>query len=147
MPCLASRAEILGPTPHNSIVRRWPMTSNQLAAVSRNTPRGLPNPVAIFARILLSPIPTEQCSRVAASTSVCTRRANVSGSPVRTPTNASSQPRTSTTTPSMPRSAPMTCAEAASYAAASTGRMTALGALRAASRNDIPEPTPKARAS
>jgi hypothetical protein len=128
-------------------VGRWPITSRQLAAVSQNTPRGLPNPVAIFARILLSPIPTEHCSRVAASTSACTRRANASGSPVRTPTNASSQPCTSTTAPSMPRSTTMTCAEAASYAAASTGKMTGVGALRAASRNDMPEPTPNARAS
>jgi hypothetical protein len=66
---------------------------------------------------------------------------------VRTPTNASSQPSTSTTAPSRPRSTAITCAEAASYAAASTGRMTALGALRAASRNGMPEPTPNTRAS
>ena len=136
-----------GPTPHNAIVGRWPITSNQFAAVSRNTPRGLPNPVATFARILLSPMPTEACSPVAASTSACTRRANPTGSPVRTPTNASSQPSTSTTAPSRPRSTAITCAEAASYAAASTGRMTAVGAFFAASRNGMPEPTPNARAS
>jgi hypothetical protein len=81
------------------------------------------------------------------TSAACTRRASASGSPVRTPTNASSQPSTSTTAPSMPRSTAMTCAEAASYAAASTGRMTAVGALRAASRNGMPDPTPNARAS
>jgi hypothetical protein len=82
VPCLASRAAILDPTPHNAIVGRWPITSNQVAAVSRNTPRGLPSPVAIFARTLLSPILTEQCGPVPASTSACTRRANASGSPL-----------------------------------------------------------------
>ena len=41
----------------------------------------------------------------------------------------------------------MTCAEAASYAAWSTGRKTASGHLRTAVRSGIPEPTPNARAS
>ncbi len=114
MPCLASRPETFEPTPHNSIVGRGPITSNQLSAVSWNTPRGLPNPVAILARTLLSPIPTEQCSRVAASTVSRARSANACGSALWIPMKASSQPRTSTTAPSSPRSTAMTCADAIS---------------------------------
>ena len=41
----------------------------------------------------------------------------------------------------------MTSSEAAVYASASTGRMTASGTFRAAMRSGIPEPTPNSRAS
>lgn len=90
------------------------MTSSQFSRVSRNTPRGLPNPVATLARTRVSPIPTVQCSRVRSSTAACSCRAYPSGSSVRTPTNASSQPSTWTTAPGMPRSVAMTSREAAS---------------------------------
>ncbi len=55
--------------PQSSLVDFSPITSNQFSRVSRNMPRGLPNSVAILARTLVSPMPTEQCSSVAASTS------------------------------------------------------------------------------
>ena len=79
------------------------MTAYQFSSVSRNTPRGLPKSVAILARGLLSPMPTEQCSPVALSTAILTSRANASGSSVSTPRNASSHPSTSTTTPERPQ--------------------------------------------
>jgi len=122
------------------------MTSAQVSAVSRKTPAGLPKPVAILARTLVSPMPTEHRSPVASSTATCTRRANPSGSSPSWPRNASSQPSTSTTVPS-PRSVSMTCADAASYAWWSTGSTTASGTLRTATRSGIPDPTPYARAS
>lgn len=122
------------------------MTSNQLSAVSRKTPAGLPKPVAIFARIRLSPMPTEQCRPVARRTESWMRRATCSGSSASQPTKASSQPRTSTTVPS-PRSASITCSDAAPYASWSTGSTIASGTLRTARRNGMPEPTPNARAS
>ena len=102
------------PTPHRSPVGRSPITSNQFSRVSRNVPRGLPNSVAIFARTLVSPMPTVQCRRVAASTSAWMRRATTSGSSASTPTKASSQPSTSTTAPGTARRVSMTTAEAAS---------------------------------
>ena len=85
--------------PHRSLVGRWPITANQFSRVSRNIPPGLPNSVAILARTLVSPMPTEQCSWVASSTSAWIVRATASGSSVSMPTNASSQPSTSTTAP------------------------------------------------
>ena len=109
-------------------------------------PRGLPKSVAILARSLLSPIPTEQCSPVASSTAARTSSAKPCGSSVSTPRNASSQPSTSTGT-SKPRSVSITRADAASYAGASTARKTASGHFRAAVRNGIPDPTPCSRAS
>jgi hypothetical protein len=90
------------------------MTSNQVAWVSRNVPRGLPNSVAIFARTLVSPIPTVQCSEVASRTSRWISRATSSGSLASTPTNASSHPSTSTTAPGTARRVSMTTADAAS---------------------------------
>ena len=84
-----------------------------MADVSRNTPAGLPNPVAILACSLFSPIPTVQSSWVAARTRAASDRANASGSDVSTPRNASSQPSTSTTAPEA-RSTSMTEAETSS---------------------------------
>ena len=66
MPSAASRSEMREPMPHSSLVGRSPITSNQLSRVSRNIPRGLPKSVAILARTLVSPMPTEQCRSVAA---------------------------------------------------------------------------------
>jgi hypothetical protein len=92
-----------------------------LSAVSCQTPRGLPKSVAILARSLLSPIPTEQCSRWREDRGAHllgerTRVAEV-GVPVPAPRNASSQPSTSTTTGTPPhsseRSAAITSADAA----------------------------------
>ena len=123
------------------------MTSNQFSRVSRNVPRGLPNSVAILARTLVSPMPTVQCSRVAASTSAWMRRATPSGSSASAPTNASSHPSTSTTAPGTARRVSMTTADAASYAGLSTGSTTASGHRRTAVRNGIPDRTPNARAS
>ena len=65
MPRPARRSEIRLPMPQSSLVGRSPITANQLSRVSRNIPRGLPNSVAILARTLVSPMPTEQCSLVA----------------------------------------------------------------------------------
>ena len=59
--------------PHSSLVASSPITANQFSRVSRNIPRGLPNSVAILARTLVSPMPTEQCRSVAASTSAWIR--------------------------------------------------------------------------
>src|SRR6185503_6878414 len=146
MPSSASLAAVLRPTPHNASVGRSPITANQSSLVSRPTPCGLPKLVAILACSLLSPMPTEQCSRVASSTAVRTSSANASGSSVSTARNASSQPSTSTGT-SSERSVSMTRTDASSYARWSTGRKTASGHLRAAVRSGIPEPTPNARAS
>ena len=146
MPSSASLAAVLRPTPHNASVGRSPITANQSSLVSRPTPCGLPKLVAILACSLLSPMPTEQCSRVASSTAVRTSSANASGSSVSTARKASSQPSTSTGT-SSERSVSMTRTDASSYAWWSTGRKTASGHLRAAVRSGIPEPTPNARAS
>jgi len=104
---------VVRPIPHNASVGRSAITSTQLSAVSRNIPRGLPNPVAIFARSRLSPIPIEQCRPVAPSTAACTRAAITSGSGVCTPMNASSQPMTWTTASNV-RRVSITSAEAAS---------------------------------
>ena len=160
MPSAASFFAVLRPIPHSASVGRSPITSNQVSSVSWDTPRGLPKSVAIFARSLLSPMPTEQCSPVASSTrartcSAKSRGSPSSGCPPPTPSpaarNASSQPSTSTTTGTPPhsseRSVSITSADAASYAAWSAGRKTASGHLRAATRSGIPEPTPNARAS
>ncbi len=117
MPCAASRFCTFGPTPQRSRVGRSPITANQLSAVSRNTPRGLPNSVAIFARTLLSPIPTEQCRPVASSTARCAARATLSGSSVTTPRKHSSHPITSSTTSGSVRSAAITSSDARSYSA------------------------------
>ena len=59
------------PIPHSAVVGRSPITSNQLSRVSWKTPRGLPKSVAILARTLVSPMPTEQCRPVASSTAAC----------------------------------------------------------------------------
>ena len=48
-----------------------PSRSNHVSLLIRKAPRGLPKSVAILACSLLSPIPTEQCSSVAART--CSR--------------------------------------------------------------------------
>ena len=85
-----------------------------MSRVSRKIPPGLPNSVAILARTVVSPIPTEQDSRVAARTAAWACRAYASGSSVDTPTKASSQPSTWTTAPGSPRSVAITAAEAAS---------------------------------
>ena len=113
MPRSASLAAVLRPMPHSASVGRSPITSNQVSVVSRPTPRGLPNEVAIFAWSLLSPMPTELWSRVLSSTAVRTSAAKVSGSSVRTARNASSHPSTCTGT-SNDRSVSITTAEAAS---------------------------------
>ncbi len=132
------------------------MTSSQFAAVSVYVPRGLPKSVAFLARSVLSPIPTEQCRPVAARTDSMTSAAMSSGSPRSPcsgpgPTNASSQPSTCTSTGTPPqvrdRRVSMTVADTASYAGASTGRNTASGHLRFATRSGMPEPTPNSRAS
>ena len=52
----------LGADAPQRVGRPAPSTSNQVADVSRNTPAGLPNPVAILACSLFSPIPTVQSS-------------------------------------------------------------------------------------
>jgi hypothetical protein len=96
MPSVASLAVVFAPMPQIASGGRSPSSSYHVADVSRNTPAGLANPVAIFAWSLFSPIPTEQSSRVAAFTSAARPRANVSGSSAVTPTKASSQPSTST---------------------------------------------------
>src|SRR5580658_1928354 len=113
MPSPASFLAVLAPMPHSASVGRSPKTENQFADVSRNTPAGLPNPVAILACSLFSPIPTVQSSWVAACTRAAKDRANASGSDVSTPRNASSQPSTSTTAPEA-RSTSMTEAETSS---------------------------------
>jgi hydroxymethylglutaryl-CoA reductase len=95
-------------------VGRSPITSNQFSSVRRNIPLGLPKPVAIFARTLLSPMPTEQCSRVAASTTRCASCATDSGSAVVTPRKHSSHPSTSSTTPGSARSVSITSVDARS---------------------------------
>ena len=141
MPSEASFLAVFAPMPHSASVGRPPRTSNQLAYVSRNTPAGLPNPVAILACSLFSPIPTVQSSWVAARTAAASERAKPSGSEVSTPTNASSQPSTSTTAPEA-RSTSITVAETSSYAARSTGRNTASGRRFAAVRSGSPECTP-----
>jgi hypothetical protein len=87
MPSAASFFAVRDPTPHRARVGRSPMTSDQFSAVSTKLPRGLPNSVAIFARSLLSPIPTEQCSPVAVSTRSLTTAAKAAGSG-RTPPRA-----------------------------------------------------------
>ena len=97
MPRASSFFAVLRPIPQSASVGRSAITSYQFSSVSRYVPRGLPNSVAIFARSLLSPMPTEQCRWVASSTAACSSRANNSGSSVSTPRNASSQPSTSTT--------------------------------------------------
>lgn len=112
MPCPASRFDTFGPTPHNAFVGRSPITSSQLPDVSRNTPRGLPKPVATFARTSVSPMPTLQCRRVRSSTARWIRRAYASGSSVVTPTKASSHPSTCTVAPGRSRSVAMTSADA-----------------------------------
>jgi len=99
MPSPASFFAVLAPMPHSASVGLPPSTSNQFANVSRNTPAGLPNPVAILACSLFSPIPTVQSSCVSSRTIRASDRAKASGSSVSTPTNASSQPSTSTTAP------------------------------------------------
>ncbi len=147
MPIAASRCWIRLPMPQRSLVDFSPITANQLSRVSRNIPRGLPNSVAILARTLVSPMPTEQCSSVAASTSACTVRATCSGSSVSMPMNASSQPSTSTTAPGIARRVVITTADAASYAGPSTGSSTASGHRRTAVLSGIPERTPNSRAS
>ena len=85
-----------------------------------------PNLVASLARILSSPIPTEQDSLVRACTARRSSAANCSGSSVYAPTKHSSQPHTSTTTGNA-RSVSITSVDAASYAAGSDGRKTASG--------------------
>ena len=113
MPSPASFFAVLAPMPHSASVGRPPSTENQFSDVSRNTPAGLPNPVASLAWSLLSPMPTVQCSRVASSTRAWSVRANRSGSGMSTPRNASSQPITSTTAPES-RSTSMTWADTSS---------------------------------
>ena len=49
MPSAASFRAVLAPIPHSASVGRPPSTSNQVSWVSRNTPAGLPNPVASLA--------------------------------------------------------------------------------------------------
>ena len=113
MPRPASFFAVLAPMPHSASVGRPPRTSNQLANVSRNTPAGLPNPVAILACSLFSPIPTVQSSSVAERTRAASDQAKASGSSVSTPRNASSQPSTSTTAP-VDRSTAITVSETSS---------------------------------
>ena len=113
MPSPASFFAVLAPMPHSASVGLPPSTSNQFANVSRNTPAGLPYPVAILACSLFSPIPTVQSSCVASLTPRASDRANPSGSSVSTPTNASSQPSTSTTAP-VERSTSITVSEISS---------------------------------
>ena len=91
-PAAASFLAVLAPMPHSASVGRSAMTAIQLSSVSRYIPAGLAKPVASFARCLLSPMPTEQDSPVAAVTARRTAAANPSGSSVRAPRNASSQP-------------------------------------------------------
>ncbi len=110
MPRPASFFAVLAPMPHSASVGRAPRTSNQLPKVSRNTPAGLPNPVAILACSLFSPIPTVQSSPVAERTRAASDRANASGFSTSTPRNASSQPSTSTTAP-VDRSTAITVSE------------------------------------
>ena len=146
MPSPASFRAVLAPIPHSASVGRPPRTSNQVSWVSRNTPAGLPKPVASLAWSLFCPIPTVASSWVSARIRAAICRANPSGSLVSTATNASSQPITSVTAPKL-RSAAMTVAEAASYSSRSTGRNTASGQRRAAVRSGRPECTPYSRAS
>ena len=113
MPSPASFFAVLAPMPHSASVGLPPSTSNQFANVSRNTPAGLPNPVAIFACSLFSPIPTVQSSCVCSRTRRASDRAKASGSSTSTPMNASSQPSTSTTAP-VDRSTSITVSETSS---------------------------------
>ncbi len=82
MPSAASLATVFAPIPQIASGGRSPRTSNQVAVVSRQTPAGLPKPVAILACSLLSPMPTEQSRPVAALTSAARPRAKPSGSSV-----------------------------------------------------------------
>jgi hypothetical protein len=122
MPRSASLRAVLAPMPHSARVGRSYMTSSQLAAVRRKTPSpapgfadpGFANSVASLARSMLSPTPTEQCSRVRSRTSARIAPASASGSPVSAPTKASSHPITSTTTPGRARSVAMTSSDTSS---------------------------------
>ena len=114
IPIAWRRAPILVPTPQSAVVGRSPMTSIQLSRVSMKVPCGLPKSVAILARTRVSPMPTEQCSPVAASTAAWIERAATTGSSASIPTKASSHPSTSTTAPGVARNVAITCADAAS---------------------------------
>src|SRR6266545_1934759 len=84
-------------------------------------PAGLANRVAILARCLVSPMPTEHASPVVSATVRRTVVASSSGSSTSAPTNASSHPHTSTTTGNAFNAA-ITSADADSYAGWSAGR-------------------------
>ncbi len=114
------------------------MTPAQLSLVSRKTPDGLANPVAILAWSLLWPTPIEHHSRVRSRTRRWTSRARASGSFESTAMNASSHPATSTCA-GKDRRAAITSLEAARYASASTGRNTASGQRLYAVRSGIAE--------
>ena len=146
MPSTASRRAVLAPIPHSASVGRSPSTSYQFCSVSRNTPSGLPSPVASLACSLFWPMPTEACSPVPARIRAAMSRATCSGSPAGTARNASSQPSTSVVQPVSRRMA-ITSADAASYSSLSTGRNTQSGQRRAAVRRARPECTPYCRAS
>ena len=120
------------PIPHSASVGRSPITVEPVLARSAGSmPRGLPNPVAILARSLLSPMPTEQCSPVALEhrrLDVARERLRVVGARRRGTPRPSRAPRTDDVEASAASS--ITRAEAASYAGASTGRNTASGHFR-----------------
>src|SRR5262249_34400555 len=70
------------PIPHHALVGCAPRGGDQVSCVSRNTPAGLPYPVASLAWSLFSPMPTELSSCVAALICCCTCLAKPSGSSV-----------------------------------------------------------------
>ena len=79
------------------------MTAIQVSAVSRCTPAGLANPVAVLARSLVSPMPMEHGSPDASRTRRRSPSARVSGSSVSPPTNASSHPQHLERQPGVPQ--------------------------------------------
>ena len=115
--------------------------------VSRATPPGLANPVAVFACSFVSPIPTAHVSPVAASTAALhVAGRSASGSSVRTPTNASSQPHTSTTTGN-DRSVAITRPTPRRRPGGPTAGTRRRGTCGAAAASGMPDVTPNARAS
>ena len=105
-------------------------------------PRGLPNSVAIFARSLLSPIPTEQCRPVASRHGLL-NRAGERLRVLRLDTEERLVPAEHLDDDVQASAAcPSPRADASSYAGASTGRNTASGHLRAA----MPQRHPRADA-
>ncbi len=111
IPTSASWRVRFRPTPHSDLGGWSSITSAQFSRVSRKTPAGLARGEAVFARSLLSPIPTEHERWVRSLTRRWISAATASGSSVSVSRKASSQPATSSTPGSSRRTA-MTRSEA-----------------------------------